>query len=57
VVHAQSDERTFAGESRWAGGFGLRYNLRPQDRLKIGVDVAWAVGGQAAIYLRVGEAF
>ena len=47
----------FAGKTRWAGGFGLRYNLRPEDRLKIGMDVAWAAEGKAAIYLRVGEAF
>jgi len=47
----------FADGARWAGGFGLRYNLRPQDRLKLGMDVAWATDGDAAIYLRVGEAF
>jgi outer membrane translocation and assembly module TamA len=54
---ADSYSDIFAGDSRWAGGFGLRYNLRPQDRLKVGMDVAWATDGQAAIYLRVGEAF
>jgi len=47
----------FSGTTRVAGGFGVRYNLRPQDRLKLGIDIAWAVNGQPALYLRVGEAF
>jgi len=54
---ADTYTKMFDGKTRWAGGFGLRYNLRPEDRLKIGMDVAWAVDGEAAIYLRVGEAF
>jgi len=49
--------KMFSSTTRLAGGFGLRYNLRPQDRLKIGIDMAWAVNGQPALYLRVGEAF
>jgi outer membrane protein assembly factor BamA len=47
----------FDSKTRWAGGLGLRYNLRPQDRLKLGVDLAWAVNGAPAFYLRVGESF
>ena len=47
----------FDTKTRWAGGFGLRYNLRPQDRLRLGVDLAWAVNGAPAFYLRVGESF
>ncbi len=47
----------FEDSGRVAGGFGLRYNLRPDARLKIGVDLAWSPENKGAFYLRVGEAF
>ncbi len=44
-------------KARVAGGFGLRYALRPGDGLRIGIDMAWSPDNKGLFYLRVGESF
>jgi outer membrane protein assembly factor BamA len=47
----------FDDSGRVAAGFGLRYALRPQDGLRIGIDMAWSPDNNGLFYLRVGESF
>ncbi len=38
-----------------AGGMGLRYMLVEKQKLSIGIDVAYAEGGNVAVYFQVGD--
>lgn len=39
-----------------SGGAGVRFLASPQNRVNVGVDVAWA-DGDSSVYFRIGEAF
>jgi hypothetical protein len=41
----------------YAGGLGVRYRVSEDDRINVGIDVAWGRDNSSALYFRIGEAF
>jgi hypothetical protein len=41
--------------TNWAGGVGFKYMLVEKQKLTIGIDVAYAEGGEIAVYFQVGD--
>lgn len=41
--------------TNWAGGGGLKYMLIKDQKLSIGIDVAYAEGGSVSVYFQVGD--
>jgi len=41
--------------TNWAGGVGFKYMLVEKQKLTIGIDLAYAEGGNVAVYFQVGD--
>ena len=41
--------------TNWAGGAGFKYMLVEKQKLQIGIDLAFAEGGNVAVYFQVGD--
>lgn len=41
--------------TNWAGGVGGNYMLMEKQELTIGIDLAYADGGEVAVYFQVGD--
>lgn len=46
-----------AGELKFAGGTGLRFQVDKKEKVNIRFDVGWSGSGQPGYYLTIGEAF